>query len=85
MQLEYISKRKGVTRMIEEKKFFYKAKRTEDQKEVIGRVGGSHSTKDGKELSTYFYEYIGDIDSQANWKMCTVITDSIQPILNYIT
>ncbi len=71
--------------MIEEKKFFYKAKRTEDQKEVIGRVGGSHSTKDGKELSTYFYEYIGDIDSQANWKMCTVITDSIQPILNYIT
>lgn len=65
--------------MINEKKFFYKARRYEDNKEVIGRVGSSHSTEDGKEVTTYFNEYIGDSDPNANWKSCIVNTDSIQP------
>lgn len=34
--------------MINKKKFFYKARRYEDNKEVIGRVGSSHSIEDGK-------------------------------------
>lgn len=65
--------------MINEKKFFYKARRYEDNKEVIGRVGCSHSTEDGKEVTTYFNEYIGDNSPNANWKSCIVKTDSIQP------
>ena len=65
--------------MINEKKFFDKARRYEDNKEVIGRVGNSHSTEDGKEVTTYFNEYIGDNNSNANWKSCIVKTDSIQP------
>ena len=51
----------------------------EDNKEVIGRVGSSHSTEDGKEVTTYFNEYIGDNSPNANWKSCVVKTDSIQP------
>ena len=54
--------------MINDRRFFYKAKRYEDGKEVIGRVGCSHSTNDGKEVTTYFNEYIGDTSEQANWK-----------------
>ena len=64
--------------MINEKKFFYKARRYEDNKEVVGTVGSSHSTEDGKEVTTYFNEYIGDVDANTNWKSCIVKTDSIQ-------
>ena len=67
--------------MINEKKFFYKARRYEDNKEVIGRVGSSHSIEDGKEVTTYFNEYIGDVDTNTNWKSCIVKTNSIQPYL----
>lgn len=66
--------------MIKEKKFFYKAKRCEDGMEVVGRVGNSHSTEDGKEVTTCFYEYIGDHEDNANWESCIVITDSIHPV-----
>ena len=52
--------------MINKKKFFYKARRYEDNKEVVGRVGSSHSTEDGKEVTTYFNEYIGDVDVNTN-------------------
>lgn len=65
--------------MINEKKFFYKARRYEDNKEVIGRVGSSHSTEDGKELTTYFCRYVGDSNPNADWESCIVKTDSIQP------
>lgn len=65
--------------MINKKKFFYKARRYEDNKEVIGRVGSSHSIEDGKEVTTYFNEYIRDNSPNANWKSCIVKTDSIQP------
>lgn len=65
--------------MINEKKFFYKARRYEDNKEVIGRVGSSHSTEDGKELTTYFSRYVGDSNPNADWESCIVKTDSIQP------
>lgn len=71
--------------MINDRRFFYKAKRYEDGKEVIGRVGCPHSTNDGKEVTTYFNEYIGDTSEQANWKSCIVITDSIRPLdYNYL-
>lgn len=69
----------GEQNMIKEKRFFYKA-RCKDGMEVVGRVGNSHSTEDGKEVTTYFYEYIGDYENNTDWKLCIVITDSIRPI-----
>lgn len=67
--------------MIKNKKFFYKAKRYEDGTEVIGRVGHSHSVEDGNEVTTYFYEYIEDKNTNGYWNCCIVITDSIQPYI----
>ena len=65
--------------MIKEKKFFYKAQRTDNGEWVIGRVGTSQSTKDGIEETTYFNEYIGDVCDNSNWRSCTVLTDTIIP------
>lgn len=65
--------------MIKEKKYFYKAQRTDNGEWVEGRVGASHSVDDGIEKTTYFNEYIGDKCSNANWAVCTVLTSSIVP------
>lgn len=45
----------------------------------MGKRRCSHSTENGNELTSYFNEYIGDINSNSNWKSCIVITDTIQP------
>lgn len=66
--------------MLKEKKFFYKARRTDDYELVIGRVGTSCSINNEIEETTYFNEYVGDKCDNANWSSCTVFTHTIVPI-----
>lgn len=67
--------------MIKDKKFFYKAQRVDNGESVIGRVGGSQSTENGNEKTTYFYEYIGDTCPNSDWNSCIVETNTIEPIM----
>lgn len=63
--------------MIKDKKFFFRAQRTDNAEWVEGRVGSSHTIENDIEKTTYFNEYIGDKYKDTNWSICTVITDSI--------
>lgn len=64
--------------MLKEKRFFYKARRTDNNEIVIGRIGSTHSSSNGIETSMYFFEYIGDKCDNANWSQCIVDANSIE-------